>query len=53
MEIRRVLFKCDVNLWTGDMGKENYDWEFLNVPKKWDYGVPGGHTAWKFKVCLK
>ena len=53
MEIRRVLFKWDINLQTGDTGKENCDWEFLNVPKKWDYGVPGGCTAWKFRVYLR
>ena len=53
MEIRRGFFKWDVNLRTGDMGKENCDWEFRNVPRKWDYGVPGGCTTWKFKVYLR
>ena len=53
MEIRRGFFKWDVNLRTGDMGKENCDWEFRNVPREWDYGVPGGCTTWKFKVYLR
>lgn len=52
MLIVQEHFKCIYYLLTGETDKENCGWEILDVPRKHDHGVPGGHTLGKFRVYL-
>jgi hypothetical protein len=44
------LFECIGRLLARETSKENRGQEILSVPKKYDYGVPGG-TSWGNSEC--